>query len=290
MKKHFPVFCAFLAAALYALNAPVSKALLQNVPPTMMAAFLYLGAGTGMILMGAVQKRFTGAKAEKRLGKKDLPYAAAMIVLDVLAPVFLMMGLKRTTAENASLINNFEIVATSLVALFLFREKISRRLWIAIGLITLSSALLSVEDVKSLSFSEGSAFVLAACVCWGFENNMTRMMSQSDPREIVVVKGLGSGAGALVTALVIGENFVSLSYIACVMALGFVAYGLSIYFYVYAQRYLGAAKTSACYAVQPFIGAALSLIFFRQLPGLLFYPALILMIMGTYFLVRDQRE
>lgn len=172
----------------------------------------------------------------------------------------------------------------------LFKEKISRRLWLAILLITLSSALLSVEDADSFRFSAGSAYVLAACVCWGFENNMTRMLSQNDPREIVVVKGLGSGAGALITALIIGETFISARYILCVMALGFVAYGLSIYFYVYAQRYLGAAKTSACYAVQPFIGAALSLIFFRQLPGSLFYPALALMIAGTYLLVRDQME
>ena len=81
-----------------------------------------------------------------------------------------------------------------------------------------------------------------------------------------------------------------LPLILCVMALGFVAYGLSIYFYVYAQRYLGAARTSAYYAVQPFIGAALSLIFFRTLPGALFYPALLIMIFGTCLLVRDQKE
>lgn len=290
MKKHFPIFCAFLAAVLYALNAPVSKLLLKSVPPTMMAAFLYLGAGAGMFILGMVTKGSIGHKKEARLTKKDLPYTIAMIVLDILAPIFLMLGLERTTAENASLINNFEIVATSLVALVLFREKIKRRLWLAIGLITLSSVLLSIEDASSFQFSEGSVYVLAACVCWGFENNMTRMLSQSDPKEIVVVKGLGSGTGALITALIAGESFVRLPLIFCVMALGFVAYGLSIYFYVYAQRYLGAARTSAYYAVQPFIGAALSLIFFRTLPGALFYPALLIMIFGTCLLVRDQKE
>lgn len=38
---------AILAAALYAINVPVSKILLTQVEPTMMAAFLYLGAGVG---------------------------------------------------------------------------------------------------------------------------------------------------------------------------------------------------------------------------------------------------
>ena len=44
MKTRTAIFFAILAAALYALNAPVSKLLLTSVPPSMMAALLYLGA------------------------------------------------------------------------------------------------------------------------------------------------------------------------------------------------------------------------------------------------------
>ena len=64
--------------------------------------------------------------------------------------------------------------------------------------------------------------------------------------------------------------------------LGFVAYGLSIYYYVHAQRLLGAARTSAYYAVAPFIGAFLSLIIFREVPGVLFLAALALMAVGAW--------
>lgn len=288
MKKHFPVFFALLAAALYALNSPVSKLLLSDVAPAMMAALLYLGAGAGMLLLGLVRKAAGAKTKEARLSKKDLPYVILMIVLDVLAPIFLMLGLMRTTAENASLINNFEIVATSLIALVIFGEKISPKLWVAILLITLSSIILSLEDASGLRFSVGSAFVMAACVSWGFENNMTRKLSMSDPLEIVVVKGLGSGTGALITALFAGESFPAVGHAVSVLILGFVAYGLSIYFYVYAQRFLGAARTSAYYAVQPFIGVVLSLVIFRQLPGAHFYIALVIMMAGTYLLVRDQ--
>lgn len=288
MKKYLPVFFALLAAVLYALNSPVSKLLLNDVAPAMMAAFLYLGAGAGMLLLGLVRKAASAKTKEARLSKKDLPYVILMIVLDILAPVFLMLGLMRTTAENASLINNFEIVATSLIALVIFGEKISPKLWVAILLITLSSIILSLEDASGLRFSVGSAFVMAACVSWGFENNMTRKLSMSDPLEIVVVKGLGSGTGALITALLAGESFPAVGHAVSVLLLGFVAYGLSIYFYVYAQRFLGAARTSAYYAVQPFIGVVLSLVIFRQLPGAHFYIALVIMMAGTYLLVRDQ--
>lgn len=282
------IFYAILAASLYALNAPVSKLLLKDVPPTMMAGMLYLGAGIGMTLMGLVRSKTGNGKQEMQLTKKDLPYTLGMVILDIAAPIFLMIGLSRTTAANVSLLNNFEIVATSIIALLIFKETIGRRLWIAIGLITLSSILLSVEDASSFSFSIGSLYVLAACVCWGLENNCTRCLSKSDPLEIVVIKGFGSGIGSVIIGLAVGEALPLWGDILKILLLGFVAYGLSIYFYVYAQRDLGAAKTSAYYAVAPFIGVLLSFIIFREIPGILFFIALAIMIAGTWMVNSDQ--
>ena len=290
MKTKAAIISAILAAALYALNAPVSKLLLQNVPPSMMASLLYLGAGLGMLILGMVSRAAGRPSAEQHLTRKDWPYILGMIVLDILAPIFLMIGISRTTAANASLLNNFEIVATSLIALIVFKEKFSRRLWVAIGLIVISSALLTVEDASSLQFSAGSVFVLLASCCWGLENNCTRMLSQSDPQEIVIVKGLGSGAGALLVALLTGESFPAWGYVPFALLLGFVAYGLSIYFYVYAQRYLGAARTSAYYAIAPFIGVLMSLVIFREMPGMIFFAALEVMIVATVLVTKDQAE
>lgn len=278
------IFYAILAAALYAINAPISKLLLSKIPSTMMAGLLYLGAGSGMFLMEKLHRN----KKEPSLTEKELPYTAAMVILDIAAPIFLMIGLLRCSAANASLLNNFEIVATSLIALFIFKEAISKRLWAAILLVTISSILLSFEDVSSLQFSWGSLFVLLACVCWGFENNCTRMLSSKNPAQIVIIKGFGSGLGALFLSLVIGDRFTDLSYILLALLLGFVAYGLSIYFYIYAQRDLGAAKTSTYYAISPFIGAALSLIIFREVPSPIFIIALIIMVVGTYFASADE--
>lgn len=278
---------AVLAAALYALNAPVSKLLLGHVPSTVMAALLYLGAGAGLLLVRLVQKRLGRASGEQPLSAKDLPYTVGMVLLDIAAPIALMVGLTMTTAANASLLNNFEIVATSVIALCVFKEAVSKRLWLAIALVTLSSIILTAEDMSGFRFSAGSLFVLLACVCWGFENNCTRMLSAKDPLEIVVIKGFGSGLGALTIALALGERLPAPAYALGALLLGFVAYGLSIFCYIHAQRVLGAAKTSAYYALAPFIGAALSLAIFRQLPSLSFLAALAIMGMGTYLASTD---
>jgi len=289
-KQRIAIFQAVLAATLYAISSPISKLFLKEVPPMMMASLLYLGAGTGMLFMGMIRRKNQKREKEPNLTRKDLPYTIAMIVLDIAAPICLMYGLRITTAANASLLNNFEIVATSFIALFIFKEKISKRLWLAIILITLSSIVLSVEDASSFSFSVGSLLVLLACGCWGLENNCTRKISAKDPLQIVVIKGFGSGLGALFLAWAVEEHINDLTYIPAVLALGFFAYGLSIFFYVYAQRELGAAKTSAYYAIAPFVGVALSFIILGERPGLQFLISLVIMIGGAYLASTDHKR
>lgn len=279
---------AILAALLYGISSPVSKLLLVKLQPTLMAALLYLGAGIGMLGLNFFKVLLKKEKVEASMTKKELPFIIGMILLDIAAPIFLMIGLKMTTAANASLLNNFEIVATSIIALVIFKETIGKRMWLAIGFITLSSILLSVSDISSLSFTVGSIFVLLACISWGFENNCTRMLSLKDPLQIVVVKGFGSGLGALIIALSVGRIELDWAYVLIALLLGFVAYGMSIYFYIIAQRSLGAARTSAYYAAAPFIGVLISWVILKEPITPLFTIALFVMLVGTYFAVTEE--
>jgi drug/metabolite transporter (DMT)-like permease len=282
------ILLAILAAALYAISSPLSKLLLDYMPPTVMAGFLYIGAGLGMGIIAIIRKAGKIEKTEAKLTKSELPYTLAMIGLDIAAPIFLLLGLKSTTAANASLLNNFEIVATAIIALMVFKEKIAPRLWGGIVFVTASCALLSFEDISSLQFSAGSLFILLAAVCWGFENNCTRKISSKDPMQIVLLKGIFSGLGSLIIGFAIGEKISYLWSVFAVLAVGFVAYGLSIFTYVYAQRILGASRTSAYYAVAPFIGTVLSLLIFMDLPKPSFFIALFLMIIGAWLSSSDE--
>ena len=115
-KTNKSIIFAILAAALYAISTPVSKLLLQNVPPTRVAAFLYLGAGVGTGVMMLGRNRFRKGVKEERLTRADIPYAAAMVALDIVAPILMMYGLRINSAANTALLNNFEIVATIVMA------------------------------------------------------------------------------------------------------------------------------------------------------------------------------
>ena len=279
------IIYALLAAVFYAVNVPVSKLLLKEVGPATMASLLYLGAGIGIGILSLVGKK--DKEGSERLSKEDLPFVIGMIVLDIAAPIFLMLGISYGSAANASLLGNFEIVATTLIALFIFKEAVSARLWVAIALITLSSVLLSFEGTESFSFSYGSVLVLAATVCWGFENNCTRNISSKDTYEIVVLKGIFSGLGSLIIALLKREVLPGFVYIAASLLLGFVAYGLSIFLYVRAQSVIGAAKTSAYYAAAPFVGAFLSFVFLKEELSLMYIIALAVMIAGSVLVAVD---
>lgn len=284
-RKTTAIIYALLAAILYAVNVPVSKILLVNVGPTTMAALLYLGAGIGIGIVSLINKK--DREKSVRLSKKDLSFVIGMIMLDIAAPIFLMLGISYGTSANVSLLGNFEIVTTTVIALFIFREAVTKRFWLAIVLITLSSILLSFEGVSSFQFSYGSLFVLLATTCWGFENNCTRNISSKSTYEIVMLKGIFSGLGSLVIALIKREVIPGAFYIATALLLGFVAYGLSIFLYVRAQNILGAAKTSAYYAVAPFVGAFLSFVFLREPLSWMYLLALVVMISGSVLVVAD---
>ena len=288
--KNIATIYAVLAAVLYAINVPLSKMLLNVVEPTMMASFLYLGAGAGLFLYGVFEKATGKTVNREPLTKKELPYTMAMVLLDIAAPILLMFGIKMSNAANVSLMNNFEIVATSIIALVIFKEIVSKRLWISIALVTVASIILSFEGINSFEFNYGSLFVLGACLCWGFENNCTKMISNKSSIEIVVIKGTFSGMGSLIVAFFVGEKLPAIQWILLVLMLGFVAYGLSIHFYIMSQKDLGAAKTSAYYSIAPFMGVAFGMFLLGERPPVQFYVALIIMAIATWFMLKDTVE
>jgi drug/metabolite transporter (DMT)-like permease len=283
-----PILKALVAALLFGASAPLAKALLQDVAPIPLAALLYLGCGAGALLMALVFRSRNGDEAEAPLATNDLPWlAGAIIAGGVAAPIILMFSLTATPAGTASLLLNFEGVATALIAGLAFREAIGRLAWAAIALVTLGSIILSWNANVSWGFSAGALGVMLACALWGLDNNLTRHISAKNPLTIVTVKGLAAGTFSLVLALALGNRIPEPVTAVKALLLGSVSYGLSIALFVMALRDLGAARTSALYATAPFLGMVLAItVFGEQLePAFLF--AIPLMVGGAVLLLRE---
>ncbi|PKK96863.1 MAG: EamA family transporter [Tenericutes bacterium HGW-Tenericutes-3] len=288
--RYIAIVYAILAALFYGFGTPLSKLLLVHISPYLLSSLLYFGAGIGMLYIVLFTKSQRKSRFVNEFKKRDLKFIILMVALDIIAPILLMIGLTTTNASTASLLNNFEIVFTGIIAMIFFKEIVGRKMWVAISLIVLAGAMLTFEDFTGFHISIGALFVLGASLSWGLENNCTRMLSKGNPLHVVVIKGLGSGLGSLIIALVVNQASVVWYFVILALLLGFVSYGMSLYFYISAQRQLGAARTSAFYAIAPFVGSIFSFIVLKDSLSIVFGIAFILMIFGTYLAIKENNS
>ncbi|MEN6372010.1 MAG: EamA family transporter [Armatimonadota bacterium] len=283
---------AVLAAGLFGISAPIAKLLLAQIAPVPLAGLVYLGSGILLLLARTILKSTGKANTkEAPVTKQDIPWLlGAIIAGGVAAPIVLMFGLKCTPAATASLLLNFEGVATALIAAIAFNEAIDRRVWTAIGLITLASAVLSIETTSGWGISVGVLGISAACLLWGIDNNTTRQISARDPLTIVIIKGIAAGSVSTLLAVATGSPFPPLHTALLAMGFGSISYGLSIVMFIFALRGLGAARTGAYFGTAPFIGAAVSFLIFRNIPDIRFLISMPLMVIGAFFLMSEKHE
>lgn len=292
MKDLYPELEALLAAVLFGVSAPLSKLLLNDVGPVMLAALLYLGCGFGLLFAGIVRdKLLKRSEKEASLVKKDIPWlAGAVLAGGVAAPIILMISLKNTPAATASLLLNFEAVATSIIAAAAFKEALGKRVWAAVALITLASIILTWDNSGSWGISAGAAGVMLACFFWGLDNNFTRNISAKNPLTIVTIKGMAAGSVSLVIALSAGNSIPEPGVAATALLLGFLSYGTSIVLFILSMRSLGAARASAFFGSAPFVGALISLILFMEWPGINFIVSVPIMIVGAFLILRERHS
>lgn len=283
---------AFTAAVLFAASAPLAKLLLGQIKPVYLAGLLYLGSGIGLLLTKCIL-RAAGERSnnEARLARSDIPKViGAMVTGGIAGPIALMLGLAHTSAATASLLLNFEVAATALIAGFVFKEAIGWKVWVAVICITIAGILLSIDANATWGISISALGVLAACIFWGIDNNITNTISAKDPVSIVIIKALGAGIFSVVFALVLRNPLPDLVIAVKAMVVGYFTYGLSIVFFILAMRGLGAARAGTLFGTAPFVGVILSFLIFRNLPDFWFITALPLMIVGASLLLSEEHS
>ncbi len=255
------VMYALAAALLFGMGTPLAKLLLASVNPLMLAALLYLGSGLGLALVRAFDAKVRQERAVLPQGMQWLWLAGAVLAGGVVGPVLLMRGLGGFNAADASLLLNSEGVLTALLAWFVFRENFDRR--IALGMLAIVAGGLVLSWPRGGTMGGGSVMsallVVAACLAWAIDNNLTRKLALLDAGFIAMVKGLVAGGVNLALAWVAGATLPPAGIVAQAALLGFASYGASLVLFVLALRHLGTARTGAYFSVAPFAGALLAL-------------------------------
>jgi drug/metabolite transporter (DMT)-like permease len=253
-------FLALFSAFFFSLNIPVTKSLLSFVSPYWLASLLYFGAGLGTL----IYQRLTPSMASTGVKiNHQLVWFASMIFLDIAAPIAFFIGVKETDGNMVGLLSNGELFFTLLIALFVFKEKLRRLSWMALGFIVLG-VVISNGALSSFEFQLGQLWILLAMLLWGIENNVSKKLSLGNPLNVVVMKGLGTGIGTLLVSILLQEIFPSWWVVALSLIAGFVIYGGSLIFYVFAQRSLGAAKVQMIQSFSPLMGGIFAWVIFQE--------------------------
>jgi drug/metabolite transporter (DMT)-like permease len=245
---------ALTAAVLFGISTPLVQRFGAGVGAFATAALLYLGAATaGALLRQRVEQ-------EARIQSGDFPRLLAMAAAGaVIGPVALAWGLQRTSATSASLMLTLEAVFTAVLAWRMYRETMDRRVRTAMLLLVVGGSLLVVNQGR-IGGAElwGLLAVLVATAAWGLDNTLSRTLAERDPGQVVLAKAVLGAAVTSILAVGFDESLPTLHAALSLFAVGATGYGLSLRFYLLAQRAFGAARTGSVFAFAPFIGAALA--------------------------------
>lgn len=242
---------ALLAATLFGVSTPMVQRFGTGLGAFTTAALLYAGAA----VVGAFSRR--NIEREARVVRSDLPRLLAMAGFGaVIGPVALAWGLQHTSGTSASLMLTLEAVFTAVLAWRLYRETMDGRVWTAMALLLAGGMVLVLDQGRAGGAQLwGLLAVLLATAAWGVDNTLSRALAERDPGQVVMAKAVLGAAATAVMALGLGEPLPSVAAALALFAVGASGYGLSLRFYLLAQRAFGAARTGSVFAFAPFIGA-----------------------------------
>jgi len=281
---------AILAAILFGMSPVACKAVVGEMSSSLLAGLLYLGSGLG--LTWVVLRQATpfyvvlAALSRKQWGN----LVGAIVSGGVAAPLFLAYGIRTGSATEVSLLLNFEAVATTLIAWFVFREHIGYRVWVGKFLIVGAAALVVLAGNGDMRLSVAGLSVLAACALWGIDNNLTRELEALPASLLACIKGWTAGTFNVILSLVLFKSHASAFQVSGVLAIGALSYGASLVLFIFAMREIGAARTSTLFGSGPFIGTLLSVLVLGEHPTGVFWVAALIMLSGVLLLYGEMHS
>ena len=269
---------ALLAALLFGASTPLVQRFGVNLGAWLTAALLYLGAGLVALLFRARH----GAEAPLRSSHLTRLLAVALSGA-VIGPAALAWGLQRTSAFSASLMLTIEAVFTVLLGVALYRESMDRRVVAAVGLLVAGGVLLVIErSGQGTAQLVGLLAVLVATFAWAVDNTLSRPLADVDPGSVVFGKATIGATCSFLLAFSTGETLGTWTQMIALCVVGALGYGLSLRFYLLAQRAFGAARTGSMFAIAPFIGAMVAYALGERNLTLWLAGASVLMLVGVY--------
>ena len=273
---------AILSAFIYGFNVIVEKYYINYIDSNNILFLMYLGAGLGLYLVHKSIKK-KGKNTQNKITKKDIPKVILIVLFELGASFFLIEALKNINASLVSLLSVFEIIATSIVAYLFFKDPIYKNELTAIIIVVIASIILNFDDGAFSGINISSILVIIACICWGFENNLTASISNKEPSLFTSIKCTAVAIMYLIIMIISGN----IIFNPLLIIIGFFTYGLGILFYAISTRYLNASKATLVFSLSPIFSIILSVIIYKDILTIPFFISTFLMISAIFIMNKD---
>lgn len=279
---------SLLSAFLFGVSPVFVKLIMGETSPVLLAGLLYLGSGIGLHVILLLKRQQIVSEIFALSRKNRVKLLGSIVAGGVLAPLCLLYGIQLGTVFEVSLLLNLEAMVTTVLAWILFHESVGRRVWIGCGFLLLGGMIVSWDSESYFGFSQAGLFLLAACIFWGIDNNLTRDVEEISPAILGSLKGWVAGGFNTLLAVVMGQFSIGWIRAVEILSIGAMSYGLSLVLFVNALRLLGAARTSAYFSMGPFWGMLFSLLLLGELPTNHQWISVGVMALGIWVLYREQ--
>ena len=276
--NHRGVLRCSLAAVLFGISAPAASQLAGDMRAATLAGLLYLGAAIAVTPV-AFRNRPSPSAWRRSSGR----LACAVIFGGAIGPLLLAAGLSHTPAATASLLLNLELVFTTILAHFVFREHLGGRVVTGTGLVVLAGAVLAWSGSADLRW--GVLLIAGACLSWAIDNCVTANLDELTPSQITMVKGVAGGAN-LAIGFALGGSVGGWPIVGA-LVVGAFGYGASITLWVAGARDLGAARGQLVFATAPFIGAVVAWTVFGEAVATREVVSLVIAAVGVSFVLHS---
>jgi len=300
MTHHWGYVGAISAAVLFGLGSTFNKIALVEVQPLVVAALIYFIAGVFLFLvsLSPLHERIlalfeTPTKTKQAMFGKDYTVLGLVTVSGaIVAPFLFVYGLNQTTAVNASLLLNMESLFTVFIASIFFKERGFKKDYLGVLLLIVGAVLITTRgEFQRLTLAQelmGNLLIVSACLFWGIDNNLSKLLSKKhDLPHVVALKCLIGGVLLLFLALLLGVDFsIPMSALPYLFSVGAFSVGFSIVLFVFALREIGSMKTGVIYSTSSFVGAAVAFIVLKEPFTLIQLIAGLIMLLGVYILYK----
>jgi len=257
--KRLAIITGLLSGFLFGIATPFSKLLLGGLNSFQLAGLLYLGAGLAMLPFilrkdSQIKMLFKSGNKTKTLG--------IIFFGGFLGPLLLLIGLKAANAASVSIWLNMELVATAILGVFIFKDKLDKMTWMGVLLTVVAGVITSFGE--GMSGISSALLITAACFCWGIDNHLTALTDGASPQAVTFVKGMVAGSVNLIIGCLIATQSMEFGNVAIALIVGTFSYGLSIVLYVTSAQNIGATRSQILFSTAPLWGVVVSYIFIQD--------------------------